>query len=135
MSQYFCPRLYLPTPTYAYLHVLTVGVSIFPLVPVQEDELQVIDAIYNRKDGVKLGFVDFYLASYHSDIMHKKKLDIVRIIPRQHAYGVLLGKDWSPEVVDCLRRHSGDNHHVIHKLIPKYIVGSEVSTKLLDHSG
>ena len=93
---------------------------------VEDDELAVIDAVNTGKEGVRLGFIDFYVASYFSELISKKNLHIVRIMPRDRAHGVLMGKDWDPEVVECFRRVSEDNRHVIHQVIPKYIRRSEV---------
>ena len=98
----------------------------------EQNELAVIDAVYSQKNGVRLGFIDFYVASYYSKLISEKNLHIVRTIPRNRAYGVLLGKDWDPEVVECLRRVSEDNRHVIHKVIPKYIRISEVCNYALE---
>ena len=98
---------------------------------VEENELDVINAVYTKKNGVKLGFIDFYVASYYSDFINRNNLDIVSIIPRNRACGVLLGKDWAPHVVDCLRRHSEDNRHVIHEVISKYIGVSEVWVEII----
>ena len=92
----------------------------------EQNELAVIDAVYSGKNGVRLGFIDFYVASYYSKLISEKNLHIVRIIPRNRAYGVLLGKGWAPEVVECLRRVSEDNRQVIHEVIPDYIRKSEV---------
>ncbi|CAB4019045.1 Hypothetical predicted protein, partial [Paramuricea clavata] len=99
----------------------------------EKNELEVIRAVSNRKSGVRLGFIDFYTASYYSERISKNNLHIARIIPRDRAYGVLLGKDWSPQVVECLRRLSEDNRHVIHEVIPKYIRMSEHKTGLMEY--
>ena len=94
---------------------------------VEPNELAVIDAVYTRKNGVRLGFVDFYVASYYSKLISKKNLHIVRTIPRGRAYGVLMGEDWDPKAVECFRRVSEDNRRVVHEVIPKYIKRSEVN--------
>ena len=99
------------------------------LFPVEKNELAVIEAVSTRKDGVHLGFIDFYVASFYSELISRKNLHIARIIPRNRAYGVLLGKNWSTDVVQHLRDLSEDNRHVIHEVIPKYIKISEVNCK------
>lgn len=92
----------------------------------ERNELAVIDAVYSKKGGVRFGFIDFYVAAYYSELINRKNLHIALIIPRGRVYGVLLGKDWDPKVVECLQHHSEDNRHVIHEVIPKHIQAYEV---------
>ncbi|XP_028415876.1 uncharacterized protein LOC114539447 [Dendronephthya gigantea] len=100
---------------------------------VEKNERAVIDAVSNNENRVRLGFIDFYVASYYSKLIGQKNLDITRIIPRDRVYGVLLGKDWAPEVIDCLRRYSEDNRDVIHNVIMNYTQVSEPHKGMMEY--